>query len=253
MGFFAWAAASVSWTCSLTWDGMWLAGVHRGWAAVPELSYTSQCIFMIYLLFLFKFYIWEFSWLWLPATETSLSARDPTAASPNLPSRWAWLSYCSSPRHRHIPTGSVGLGGFAGDQSMAACAWPALGLVLWKVLLGNPIPPASCHILLPQQHSQGPCPISQLLSSRSPLLAPNMAPPHCQVSTLLPRTFTQWWHQAPSRLRGNKYPNKHCNTSWYHGGKKRDHKAACNAVALSSTDSHTKQAAFPSTLQKMQS
>lgn len=27
-----------------------------------------------------------------------------------------------------------------------------------------------------------------------PLLAPNVAPPRCQVSALLPRTFTQQWH-----------------------------------------------------------
>lgn len=39
---------------------------------------------LIFLLLLFS--IQEFAWLWLPATETYLSAKDPTAVSPNLPS-----------------------------------------------------------------------------------------------------------------------------------------------------------------------
>lgn len=38
-----------------------------------------------------------------------------------------------------------------------------------------------------------------------PLLAPNAASPRCQVSTLLPRTFTQQWHQTPG-LSGIKAP-----------------------------------------------
>lgn len=68
-------------------------------------------------------------------------------------------------------------------------------------------------------HSIFPCPGSAakdraLFPSLSPfpLLAPNAAPPRCQVSTLLPRTFTQQWHQTP-RLGGDKSPHRACNTA----------------------------------------
>lgn len=101
------------------------------------------------------------------------------------------------------------------------------GLVLWKVSLGNPIPRASFHLPVPRQRGQGPCAISRL--SPFPLLAPSAAPPRCQVSSLLPRTFTLQWHQTPG-LRGDKTHHKPCNRVQQWGKNPRDHKAAGNAT-----------------------
>lgn len=111
------------------------------------------------------------------------------------------------------PPGSAVLGGFAGDQSVAACAQPGLGLVLWKVSLGKPIPRASFHIPLPQQRGQGPRTISQLPSSPSPPLAPNAAPPCCQVSTLPPQDCHTVVALSTQQIKERKAPRKHCNMS----------------------------------------
>lgn len=65
-------------------------------------------------------------------------------------------------------------------------------------------------------------------ASPFPLLAPNTAPPRCQVPTLLPRTSTQPWHQTPGS-REPKSPHKPCKKAQQWGKKGRDGKAGCSA------------------------
>lgn len=103
---------------------MWLAGVHRGWEAVPELRYTSQCIFKLSnFFFFFKLSIWEFACPFQPLKLLCLLKTPLLSAWIHLPG-WALLSYCSSPGPRHIPIGVSGAGQVCG-RSEQGCMCPA--------------------------------------------------------------------------------------------------------------------------------
>lgn len=199
----------------------------QGLGSCPRAQVRFRVHLYAFQLFYLFIYIYILNFLfgnWLPATETSSSAKDPTAASLNPPSRagTALVLLFSRP-HAHPRWGVREI------RAWLRVPGQPRGWCCGRSRLGKPIPPASFHIPLPRQHGQGPCAISQLPSSPSPPLAPKAAPPRCQVSTLLPRTV------APStqQIKGGKNTPQTLQQIIRGGeeGGRRDHKAACNAMS----------------------
>lgn len=139
--------------------------------------------------------------------------------TPELPAQthlagWAllWCCFLVNPTlsagHGHIPTGVSRAGQICRRPEPGCMCLASPGLCCGRSPWG---------IQYPRLHSTFLCPGSAakdraLFPSLSPfpLLAPDTAPPRCQVSTLLPRTFTQQQHQTPG-LGGDKSPHKPCN------------------------------------------
>lgn len=151
----------------------------------------------------------------------SLFAKDPTAAGLNLPSRvGTGLVLLSSWTHAHLRRGQrcwVGLQEIRAWLLVPSQAW---GSCCGRSHWGNQYPGLRstflCHSSAAKDRALFPS-SPPLLPLRWPQTRPLLAArsPHS-----LPRTVTQWWHWAPSRLRREKHPANiaTCHNS---GGKKK--------------------------------
>lgn len=202
--------------------GYKLAGVHglgscpRAQVHFPVHLHAFQC--QVFFLFSF-FFIFSFG---IFLSGVSSHGNINLLKTPLLPARVhlaarALFLHCSSPGHRHIPAW-VSRAGWMCRRSERGCMCLASpGARAVEGLSGESntpgsVPSSSAPAARPRTVRYFP---ASLLSLCWPQTRP---PPRCQVSTLLPRTFTQQWHQTPG-LRGHKSPHKRCNKSQQWGKK----------------------------------